>query len=245
MSVIKEYHRPERIEDALRLLAREDQQTRLLAGGTNLGSSDFMSVDAVVDLQALGLSQVSINSDQIILGAMVRIKEIVQTAGMPPLLRKMARRDGPNTLRNAGTIGGAIVKADWESELYAALLVHGASVTIQTVDGQQQVLLQNFSRELVQRGLVISVSLEPGGATANARVARTPTDNPIVAVVGRQIEAGDVQLAFCGISEQPILADLEELAGVTPPSDFRGSSTYRREMAITLGKRVLDQLTNN
>ena len=103
MPVINEYHRPERIEEALRLLTRENQQTKVLAGGTNLGSSEFVSVDAVVDLQALGLNQVGIGSDQIILGAMVRIKEIVQNPGIPPLLRRMARRDGPNTFRNAGS----------------------------------------------------------------------------------------------------------------------------------------------
>jgi CO/xanthine dehydrogenase FAD-binding subunit len=243
MPVINEYHRPENIAEALRVLTRENQRTKVLAGGTNLGSSEFMGVDAVVDLQALGLNQVSIGSDQIVLGAMVRIKEIVQNPGIPPLLSKMARRDGPNTQRNAGTIGGAIVEADWESELYATLLVHGASVTIQTVDGRQEMSLQNFSQDLVERGLVISVSLDPGGATADARVARTPADSPIVAVVGRKNAAGDVQLAFCGISKQPIMANLEDLAGITPPSDFRGSSAYRREMAIILGKRVLEQLS--
>jgi len=243
MPTIKEYHRPERIEEALRLLTRENQQTKVLAGGTNLGFSEFATVDAVVDLQALGLNQVSISSDKIVLGAMVRIKEIVQNPGIPPLLRRMARRDGPNTLRNAGTIGGTVVEADWESELYAALLVHGASVTIQSVEGRQQMPLQNFSPDLVKQGVVISVSLDPGGATADARVARTPADSPIVAAVGRQNESADIQLAFCGIGNMPILANLEELAGITPPADFRGSSAYRREMALTLGKRVLDQLT--
>ena len=243
MPVIHEYHRPKNIEEALRLLNRENQQTKVLAGGTNLGSSEFMGLEAVVDLQALGLNQVSISSNQVVLGAMVRIKEIAQNSGIPSLLRKMARRDGPNTQRNAGTIGGAIVEADWESELYAALLVHGASVTIQTIDGRQFMPLQDFSQDLVKRGLVISVGLDPGGATADARVARTPADSPIVAAVGRKNEAGDVQLAFCGIGKLPIMANLESLAGITPPSDFRGSSAYRREMAITLGKRVLEQLS--
>jgi CO/xanthine dehydrogenase FAD-binding subunit len=243
MPVIHEYHRPKNIEEALRLLNRENQQTKVLAGGTNLGSSEFMGLDAVVDLQALGLNQVNISSDQVVLGAMVRIKELAQNSGIPSLLREMARRDGPNTQRNAGTIGGAIVEADWESELYAALLVHGASVTIQTIGGRQFMPLQDFSQDLVKRGLVISVSLDPGGVTADARVARTPADSPIVAAVGRKNEAGDIQLAFCGIGKRPIMANLENLAGMTPPSDFRGSSAYRREMAITLGKRVLEQLS--
>lgn len=242
MPDIKEYYRPESIEDALRLLTRENQRIKLLAGGTNLGSSEFAGIDAVVDLQSLGLDQVKISPDRLEMGAMVRLKELIENPGFPDLLRKMARRDGPNTLRNVGTIGGVIVEADWESELYAALLVHTASITLMSVGGSQQIPLQNLSRDAIKEAVVISVSLDPRGATAGARVARTPADSPIVAAVGRQDEAGQVQLAFCGIGERPLLANFEELAGLTPPADFRGSSTYRREMAITLGKRVLDQL---
>ncbi len=242
MPDIKEYYRPERIEEALQLLTIENKRTKLLAGGTNLGSSEFAGIDAVVDMQSLGLDQVKISPDRLELGAMVRLKELTENTEIPDLLRNMARRDGPNTLLNIGTIGGLIVGADWESELYAALLVHAASVTLMNAGGNQQIPLQDLSRDAVNEAVVISVSLDPRGATASARVARTPADSPIVAAVGRKNEAGQFQLAFCGIGERPLLANLGELAGLTPPADFRGSSTYRREMAITLGKRVLDQL---
>lgn len=176
---------------------------------------------------------------------MVRLQDLILHEEIPPLVSLMAQRDGPNTFRNAGTIGGVIVQADWESELYAALLVHEASLTIQTIEGNKQVALADFSEESLDQGLVLSVTFAPDGTGGTARVARTPADKPIVAAVGRKKESGDILLAFCGMSDRPIVVNLEELAHINPPSDFRGTSAYRREMAITLAKRVLNQLNGD
>ena len=80
------------------------------------------------------------------------------------------------------------------------------------------------------------------GATAHQRVARTPLDRAIVAVCGRVAPDGNIQLAVSGIAPTPILTSLDALSDLQPPADFRGSSAYRRQMAITLSRRVVDSL---
>ncbi len=95
------------------------------------------------------------------------------------------------------------------------------------------------------------------------RVARTPRDKPIVAVAVRVTRDGDlcggVRIALAGVADRPICAYEAEdrlkgqlfdkrlvdvavtnlLEHLDPPSDFKGSSEYRREMAAVLTRRAL------
>jgi len=242
MQAIKAYYRAEDVEEALRLLSRSEVNTAFLAGGTTLLIQPDGGIDEVVDLQELGLDQIEMSEDQIFVGSMVRIQAIVDHTEVAPLIREMARREGPNTMRHAGTIGGLVVQADRESELYAALLVHRASVRIQTLAGEKVVNLDTLSPKILTGGLITAITLAPGGQFAHERVARTPADKPIVAAVGRKDQAGVIKVAYCGVAERPGLYEQDQLQELEPPDDFRGSSAYRREMAAILGKRVLEQL---
>ncbi|MEM7118044.1 MAG: FAD binding domain-containing protein [Chloroflexota bacterium] len=238
MAKIKAYHRPETVDEAVRLLQRE--QTAVLAGGTSLVSSLDDSVEELVDLQAVGLNRVEVEGDTITIGAMVRLQMLVEHSSVPELVRQMARQEAPSTFRNAGTIGGTIAAADWESELYAALLVHEAVVTVQGVEGEKRFYLSE-RWNLLDGEVITAVSIKTTGQTASARVARTPADKPIVAVVGRR--AGEeLLLAVCGAEKRPILVDPAQIEQLTPPSDFRGSYHYRLQMAKVLMQRVIEEL---
>lgn len=244
MLQLKAYHRPESVAAALELLGREGVDTAILAGGTQLVPDQAPFVDEVVDLQAAGLDRLEPQEGQLLLGAMLRVQALVDAEEAPSLLREMARREGPNTFRNQGTIGGAIVTAEPESELLAALLVYDAVVTVETPAGAQGMPLRDFLADVeagLRGGLLISVTVPTGGETAHARVARTPQDTPIVAALARR-DGDNLTLALCGVAETPVLVDPAELDGLQPPADFRGSSEYRREMAKVLAERVIESL---
>jgi CO/xanthine dehydrogenase FAD-binding subunit len=236
MSKVKTYHRPKSVEEALQLLQRPS--TTLLAGGTQLIARLSEPVE-VVDLQAVGLNQIEIEADTITIGAVVRLQAVVAHGDVPELVRQMALREGPTTFRHMGTVGGTVATADPESELYASLLVHEAVVTVQTSAGEAHVPLAEF--ELGGKELITAVTLQRKGQTASDRVARTPADRPIVAVVGRRV-GGTVILAACGAAERPILINANEIDQLMPPADFRGSNVYRRKMVAALSQRVLAQL---
>lgn len=244
MTLIQAYHRPRTLDEALQLLARPELKTAVLAGGTYL-NAHADGVDEVVDLQALPLTGVAREGDQLTLGAMTTIQTVVDAAGAPALLREMAHREGPNTFRNQGTVGGAIVGADPESEFVATLLVLEAEITIVTPAGDRTLPLAAFLADAsaaLGGGILTWVALATGGATASERVARTPADKPIVAAVGRKTPDGRVLLALCGVAATPILVAPDQLSALDPPADFRGSSEYRREMAVLLAGRVLSRL---
>ncbi|MCE7985730.1 MAG: hypothetical protein DYG89_31515 [Caldilinea sp. CFX5] len=253
MARVKEYHRPDSVTAALTLLGRPGVTSVVLAGGTQitpqLVASDYAAdteVDAVVDLQAVGLTQVECHGDRLTLGAMVRVQTLVETADAPALVREMAQREGPNTLRHVATIGGLVVNGNPESECLAALLLFDAEVQIQSRSGEKRMGLADLlahGRASLDGGLVTAITITTTGKTASDRVARTPADAPIVAALARQTDDGNVRLALCGVAATPCLVNPDAVAALTPPADFRGSSAYRRQMAVTLSRRVIAQIT--
>ncbi len=248
MLKIKGYHRPSNLDEALSLLARPGVNTAIIGGGTYLTTHLNEETDEVIDLQALGLTEINYGNDHLTLGAMVRLQTIVEDAQAPALLRETAHREGPLTFRNSGTVGGAIVAAGRESEFLAALLVFQAQVHLQSKSGSRQAPLADFLKDktaVLNGTIVTAVSLTTSGKTATARVGRTPADQPIVAAVARLDPNGQFHLALCGVANTPILVDPAHVkAAVNPPGDFRGSSEYRRHMAATLAQRVVDEVRN-
>ncbi len=243
MHQLQTYHRPETLEAALDLLARPGVTSAVLAGGTELNARNLEGVDEVVDLQAIGLDDIQRAGERLVVGAMTRLQAIVESDDAPPLLRETAHREGPNTFRNQGALGGVIVDADPESELLAALLVFEAEVRVQTTGGASTQPLADFLADIdLAGGIITEISLATDGQTASERVGRTPADKPIVAAVGRKTADGRVLLALCGVADTPILANPDQIASLDPPADFRGSSEYRREMASLLSERVIEEL---
>ena len=248
MAQLKAYHRPSSIEEALQLLARPQVSTAVVAGGTSLNARLSDSIEEVVDLQGVGLDEVERNGNRLTLGAMVRIQSLVENSQVPALVRDLAHREGPNTFRNQGTVGGLVTAADPESELLAALLVFEAEVEIRSTGGARRLVLPDFLAGLpavLDGSLITSVSLTVTGQGAAERTARTPADSPIVAAVGRRDGQGQVHLALCGVAQTPILVspDADQLKSqLNPPGNFRGSSEYRRQIAAVLARRVIAEL---
>jgi len=173
----------------------------------------------------------------------VRLQDLIDNASIPELVRQMAIREGPNTFRHVGTVGGVVALADWESELYASLLLFAAEVIVQSTAGEQTFPLAG-SWQLAAGELITAVTIQTGGPTTAERVARTPADKPIVAVLGRQTEAG-ITVAACGLAAHPILLAKSDLDNLQPPADFRGSSAYRLAMARVLVDRVRHRLESD
>ena len=57
------------------------------------------------------------------------------------LLREVIQREGPNTYRNAATLGGSIASRLPDSELLAALLVLEARLTFAGLSGTEEISL--------------------------------------------------------------------------------------------------------
>jgi putative selenate reductase FAD-binding subunit len=206
-----------------------------------------------------------------VVGAMARLADVAtqleQNAGRndpAALLIKAIQQAGPNTFRNAATVGGVIATRPADSELLAALLVLEAELVLERGGAEPLAIPLAEYLSVADRpaGLITEIGLPwQEGEEASERVARTPADYPIVAVTGWRPAGRTIRLAATGLSERPLrLAAAEAaLAGGLDdnaieqasaaaqnsshhPGDFRGDSVYRAEMAAVLVRRVLRQL---
>lgn len=254
---IVSYHRPIALGDAVALLTEPDRL--IYAGGTTIHHTTTGEPIEVVDLQALGLDRIeSADADDrsVRLGATATLQAISEHAGVPEAVRDAARAELPSTLRTLATIGGTIGAAAADSMLLASLLVHDAEVSfadgrVEPLDGvldahssgpNDLTAADQIAPGLIDPGLIVAVEIGTDGATATAATGRTPADTPIVAAIARR--AGDgLRLALCGVADVPILVAPDDVTALDPPSDFRGSSTYRRELAKVLAARVVEELS--
>lgn len=238
--MIETYHRPVTLAEAIGLLESED--TAVLAGGTSLIASTGPA--AVVDLQELGLDAITLDGGRVWVGAMARLRDVVESDLVPAILRDLARREAPNTIRNAATIGGTVASADPESELVAGLLVHDAEVTLVAADSTRSLAVGDYLHDRPS-GIITQISLESEGSAAAARTGRTPADRPIVAAVARRGSDGSVRLALTGVASTPLLVDPADVDDLVPPADFRGSTEYRGHLAMVLAARAIAGLDRN
>ena len=266
---MRDYYRPETLEEALALLRRGGAGTRPLAGGTwlvpqlrrDLPNTLAADVDAVLDLSGLDLDYVKIDEEAdgawLHLGAMTTLSELVQhPAGQwaDGLLAEAAYREGPLNLRNTATIAGCIMRANPESELLLALLVLAADVIVN--DGSEHLLslsdVLSNPQEAIGRGLIVEIRLprpKSGAKGVLERVARTPADASIVGCAVLTDGKG-ARIAIGGVASQPLLLAIDSRAELSPVlaavladretiADFRGSAEYRRSMAQVLADRAL------
>lgn len=228
MAILHEYHCPTSLDDAIDLLNRPDRSLAPLAGGVALvGALETRSrrdLDGVVDLRKLGLDTMRVEEGTIHIGAMTTLIDLAthpttrDLAG--GLLSRAVRGEGPVNLRNQATVGGVIATAAYDSELYAALLALAADVVIHGRAG-------DVCRPLADLGPIDGIITEVlvaqrNGRSGQARVARTPSDRPIVAALAVRDEAG-TRTALCGLAARPVL----DGTPLDPPNDVRGSAEYR------------------
>lgn len=274
MTATLEYLRPKTLDEALTLLRRPGLRTVPLAGGTwlvprlrrDVDVPDPLEepVDAVVDLAGLGLSFIELEgqpgSGWLRLGATTSLEQIAASPACRQLaggiLAEAAHREAPLNQRNAATLAGAVLGAPSQSELLLALLALAAHAAVDA--GQPRAVpLDDLLADLpgqLSGGLVLELKLPWPAETAKggvARVARTPSDYPIVAAAAL-VDGDSRRLAVGGVAAAPLLLQLgtredpqsalaAALDSASVLSDWLGSSAYRREMALVLSRRALDQ----
>jgi CO/xanthine dehydrogenase FAD-binding subunit len=261
------YHRPKNLPEALNLLAQPD--TVPLAGGTMLLAGDVSS--AVVDIQDLGINKIIVGKGSLKVGAATKLVELAghlreniladsqEDGNVDALLLKAIQQAGPNTYRNAATLGGLVASRLPDSELLAALLVLEAELVLNNPEQNTVSLAAYLAPEKRPAGLITEVVIYRGmGIGLSERVARTPADYPIVSVTGWQSSNLALKLAATGIDARPVrlaeaeaklaaglndqvIADAADAARMQSihPGDFRGDADYRANMAAVLTRRVL------
>ncbi len=178
-------------------------------------------------------------------------------------------------LRGQATVGGTVAAGKAENPLLVLLLALNASVTVWAPQEQRMPLDTFLGERdaILRQGAIITELLLPHPTAPYgvgfAPVGRTPRDRPIVCVAASVTVENDrcreVFLALGGVAERAVRApwaeevlrgqfptpeNIQEAAArvpekLTPPTDFRGSSEYRRAMAAVLAHRALNRAVDS
>ncbi|GAB4478205.1 MAG: xanthine dehydrogenase family protein subunit M [Anaerolineae bacterium] len=267
---LREYHRPASIEEALRLLRRSSPKTVALAGGVSVIGQGSREIEAVVDLQDLGLGAITREPGLLRLGAMVRLQTIVEELpdALDGLLAVGARRMAGWNLRNQMTVGGVLAGGDVRSPLSVVLAALSARVEITDQEGDPPfwtVLSADLRRRPLAGRLITGVTLElpsPIGASYH-QVGRTAADLPILCAAAAaypHVQGGinvvltlggythDLYTVVSVIAATDAADEIESMAGQvlsaphdTIREDYLGSAEYRRGVAPVLARRAVSE----
>ncbi len=247
MALLQEYYQPNSVDEALKLLNDAGGSRVPLAGGTwlvgQLETRALPHIEGVVDLRDAGLATLEEADGALTVGAMCTLTDFISHPSVRALadgvLVRAAHGEGPQNLLNAATIGGLVALAEYDCELYAALLALDAQVSVRDLKGIASMIpLTDFS---TNAGLITEIRIQNDSYRGGlSRIARTPSDRPIVAAVAveRRHDQKNVRIALCGVSQRPVMKD----SILRPPDDFKGSSDYRLAMASIVTERAVAEL---
>ncbi len=256
--MILEYHRPNKLENALELIARPHPRTQPMGGGTvlNRPSAEFF---AVVDLQALNLDSVEASGNYLLVGATVTLARLAELPDLPPGLPQALDLELTYNLRQAATVAGALVSAGGRSGFTCAMLALDTELELQAhpvtgKPGKEWLSLGDLlplREELLRGRLITRVRIPLNVQLVYEVIARTPADLPILCVATAQWPSGRTRVAVGGFGSTPVLAmDGPNLDGAETAArevclaaeDEWASAAYRSEMARVLARRCLDEL---
>lgn len=146
-----DYHRPNSLGEAVKLLTDLGDDARVLAGGHSLipmMKLRMATPEHIVDLQDIAeLSGISESGGTITIGAMTRQAEIIGSetlARQCPILREAALQIADPQVRNLGTIGGNVANGDPGNDMPAIMQALDATYLIEGTAGSREVAARDF-----------------------------------------------------------------------------------------------------
>ncbi len=143
-------HQPADLNDAIRLLASNDE-VRCLAGGQSLVpmlNLGLVDPPALVSLRHVaGLDRIERGEDgSLSIGAMASQAALAafQATGQHQVLVQAARQMAHPAIRNFGTVGGSLCHADPAADLPPAAVAAGATFSISGPGGAREVAAEDF-----------------------------------------------------------------------------------------------------
>jgi carbon-monoxide dehydrogenase medium subunit len=155
-----EYIRPRRLADAVALLSQNGDDAKLIAGGHSLlpmMKLRFAQPAVLIDINQLNeLKGISVGAAEVALGATTTHAALEFDAGIAkalPLIAMVAPLIADATVRNCGTLAGAIANSDPTADWPAAMLALDATFDLVGPDGERSVAADSFFKGLFENDL--------------------------------------------------------------------------------------------
>jgi len=243
-----EYEAPETVTEAVDLLAEQQDEASVLAGGQSLIPLLALRLArpaVLIDINGIDeLSGVSAADGWTAIGAMTReymAEESELVAGTVPLLAAALPFIGHEAIRSRGTIGGSLAHSDPAGELPAVARALDAELVVRSKSGERVVPAAEWFEGYFMTArrpdeLLVQVrfpTAEPGTGVSFGEVARRHGDFAIVGLAASLTLADgaitNARLALSGVSDVPVRATAAEdlLMGERPSAGLFDEAARR------------------
>lgn len=255
--MITEYNRPKELDEALALINRESPPTLVLGGGLYINEVIKEQI-AVVDVQDLGLTEITKKGNRLKVGSAATLQSLLNSGLIPAALEKAIIHQETYNRRQVATLAGTIVAANGRTPIPAVLLALDAELELIGKGKKlEKVLLGDFlpvREEMLAGRMILSIQIPVEISISYHYVARTPADLPIVASATANWPSGRTRAVLLGYGDQPqMVFDGPEGAGAkiaaqdaySEAADQWASAEYRSDTAGVLVQRCLEELAGN
>ena len=235
-----QFYSTKSIDDALHFLSEKGDQTRIIAGGTDLIPrlrEEDSRPEFVLNILEIGKLNGVTELNQILrIGSTTTHTQLVESdilqKNFPSLVQAAASVGGP-LIRNRGTIGGNIANASPAADLAPALLAMDAEVVLMSEKGTRVVALRDF---FVGPGKTL---LDPNELLAEISIP-LPKGKGVFLKLGRRqaMTLSIVNVAVCLEMEGRICRSAKIAMGSVAPTPIR---CPRAEMML-IGKEIDQEL---
>jgi carbon-monoxide dehydrogenase medium subunit len=234
-----QYHRPQSVADAAKLLAAGGE-TKILAGGHTLLPTMKLRLakpEVIVDISRLAeLKGIERKGNALVIGAMSTHDEVATSAvvrGAIAGLCDVAAGIGDQHVRNRGTIGGSVANNDPAADYPAALLALGATIATNKREIRADDFFKGlFATALANGEIITRISFPVPGKFAYAKFANPASRYALVGVAVAQ-SGKDVRVAVTGAGSNGVFrhkAAEAALAASWSPQALAGLATNAADM---------------
>ncbi|WP_439623698.1 FAD binding domain-containing protein [Shinella sp.] len=221
-----QFHRPQSVADAVKLLSSLGDEARPLAGGHSLVPMMKLRLatpEHLIDLHGIGsLKGIRREGDTLVIGAMNTQHELVaspEIAALVPIVKETSLQIADPQVRYRGTLGGNVANGDPGNDMPGLMMALGARYRLEGPDGAREVDAVDF-----YQGAYFTV-LEPGELLTEIAIPVPPSGRgyayeklkrkigdyaTAAAAVVLTLSAGKVatcRIGLTNLSETPLLAE--------------------------------------
>ena len=201
LTSVESFHSPTDAAAVVQLLQEHEDSALIVAGGTflhGLAARGLLTgIDALIDIQGLGLDDIAIDPANVVIGATTRLAQLEQNEAVQQEAWLGAVKDAiaypPVQIMNAATVGGSIASACPLFDLPTGFLALNGEVQAHGPDGGRAIPLAAFFSGLFEN------SLAPAEFVTAIRLPAPPPDSAS-AFIKLETNANDLAIVNAAVA---------------------------------------------
>lgn len=241
-SNLREYFRPKTLDEALSILNSYEGEIKIIAGGTDMLADDHKEIEALLDIDQLGLNYIEKADGYIRIGSATTYTEILNSDEIYENFRAIwdsASVVADKSIRNIATIGGNLGSAVPSGDAIPPLYALDATLVIKTATEEKKVKPEDFftgpRKNILKKGEIlkeIQIPYSDGAFGSDfEKIARNSVDLATANIA-----------VFVKIDEDKKISDARIALGAVAPTVVRADKLEKAVIGTKAEEEKLEEI---